>query len=135
MTTRQDYTLEFVLVSDELTLGFRAKAASGNWQSVDHFRLTYLGADFAAVKSVFESLIADAVALAAKRMNAPALQALQAAISTAHGLVGQGSDDGWGAAARALEAAYATGEASKAIFGRLGTALTEARSEVEGLKP
>lgn len=65
---RKDYTLEFVLVSDQLTIGFQAKNASGNWIAVDNFRLELLSEDFETVKTGFEALIAKAELVADKRM-------------------------------------------------------------------
>ena len=127
---RQDYTLDFVLVSSQLEIGFLAKSASGNWIAVDNFRLEYVGDDFDAVKTEFSRLIAQAEQLAAKKMNAAAAQALQAAIDAAKPLLSQSTADGWGEAARNLEAAYTVGEASQEVFARLATAIADAQTEL-----
>ena len=80
VTTRKDYTLEFVLVSEKVKIGFKAVGATGNWLGVDNFRLLYVGDDFNDIKTEYQQLIAAAQTLATKRINATALQALQTAI-------------------------------------------------------
>ena len=60
VTTRNNYTLEFVQVADELEIGFEAKNASGNWLSVDNFRLEYISDDMTDVKAELSTLIEQA---------------------------------------------------------------------------
>lgn len=63
VTVRNTYTLEFVQVADVLEIGFEAKGATGNWISVDNFRLEYIGDDMNDVKAELSSLIAQGDAL------------------------------------------------------------------------
>ncbi len=46
VTAANDYTVDFSTASS-VTIGFKAENATGNWISVDHFRLTYLSPNFA----------------------------------------------------------------------------------------
>ncbi len=46
VTTANDYTVDFSTASS-VSIGFKAVSATGNWISVDHFRLTYLSPNFA----------------------------------------------------------------------------------------
>ena len=89
VTTTQDYTLEFVLVSEQLKLGFKAEEATGNWLAVDHFRLEYISDDFDDVMNEFSQLIARAGELVLLKMNETARQQLQTAIDAASQLLGQ----------------------------------------------
>ena len=130
VTIRQDYTLDFVLVSDQLEIGFKAEGASGNWLAVDNFRLYYLSDNFDAIKAEYLSLITTAETLATQKTNTAAHNALQTAIDNANALKNQTSTEGWPMAARELEAVYHTAEASKLIFSRLATAISEAQAEL-----
>ena len=131
ITVRQDYTLEFVLVSNELEIGFKAVDATGNWLAVDHFRLLYISDDANEVTSELAAFISKAEVLAAEKTNAAAHDALQTAIDAAKTQLlsfnaQQSTIEDLGEAARALEAAYKTAEASKDVFARLNAAITDA---------
>ena len=128
---RQEYTLDFVLVSDQLEIGYLAEQASGNWLAVDNFRLYFLGEDFDAVKTEFVRLIEQAEQLATQKMNGAAAQALETAITNAKQLLSNPTSENWGEAARKLEAAYASAAASQEIFARLAQAITEAQAELD----
>lgn len=129
---RQTYTLDFVLVSDHLNIGFEAKEASGNWISVDNFRLYFIGDSFDEVKAEFSNLIAKAEELAAKKTNTPAHNALQSAIDKAKPLLAQSTAEEWSIVARDLEEAYGTALISEAVFARLNQAIIEAQTAIDG---
>jgi len=130
VTTRNQYKLDFVLVSDELEIGFRATKASGNWISADNFRLEYIGDSQDAIRTAFEQLFNEAQELLDKRMSATAHQDLQEAIDMAKPLLQQDNSEGWDVAARQLEAAKTTAESSAKIFAQLQDAITSARQEL-----
>ena len=131
VTIRQDYTLDFILVSDRLKIGFKAENATGNWLAVDNFRLEYVSDDFDEVKTEFSQLIAKAEALVTQKMNENARQSLQQAIENARPLLLQTTTEGWGEAATQLEDAYEVGDASQVAFAKLAAAITEAQSELD----
>ena len=135
VTVRANYTLEFVQVADELEIGFEAKGATGNWLSVDNFRLEYISDNFDDVKTAFADLITKAETLAGQRMNADALQALTTALADAHNVQqiidGQSSMvNSLPAIATALETAIATATASHETFARLADAIADATEEI-----
>ena len=131
VTVRDDYTLEFVLVSEKVKIGFRAEGATGNWLSVDHFRLEYIGDSFDAAKEQFAASIAAAEALVGQKMNETARQALQTAIDEARPLLSQSTTDGWGEAAAKLDAAFNVAIASQKVFSQLADAITKAQNELD----
>ena len=45
VTVRDHYSVAFTIISGSITIGFEAKGASGNWISVDDFRLTLVDGD------------------------------------------------------------------------------------------
>ena len=131
VTVRDDYTLEFVLVSEKMKIGFRAEGATGNWISVDHFRLEYIGYSFDAAKEQFAASIAAAEALVGQKMNETARLALQAAIDEARLLLSQSTTDGWGEAAAKLDAAHSAAIASQKVFSQLAEAIAKAQKELD----
>ncbi|MBR4897815.1 MAG: FIVAR domain-containing protein [Prevotella sp.] len=128
VTVRNTYTLEFVQVADVLEIGFEAKGATGNWISVDNFRLEYISDDMTDVKTELSALIAQGDDLDGKRMNAEAKQALTEALAAARAALNAGS--GLASAATALEAAIATATTSHEIFARLADAIATANEEI-----
>ncbi|MBO4851408.1 MAG: hypothetical protein J5529_10975 [Prevotella sp.] len=131
VTIRGDYTLDFVLVSEQLKIGFKAEGATGNWLAVDHFRLEYVGDNFDDVKAQFAELIAQAEQLVVQKMNEAARQSLQTAIDEARKLLPQKTTEGWGKAAAQLEAAYQTAATSQKVFAQLAAAIADAKNEIE----
>lgn len=131
VTTRNDYTLDFVLVSDKLKIGFKGENASGNWIAVDNFRLEYVGDSFDEVKNEFAQLIAKAEALVVLKMNESVREALQAAIDEARPLLSQTTTAGWGEAAAKIDEAYEVADASRAVFAQLAEAIAEAQQEID----
>lgn len=131
-----DYALEFMQTTDVMEIGFNAKGATGNWLSVDNFRLEYIGEDFYEVNSELDNMIARAQHLLRYRMNQEARQTLTAAIDAALTMqaTAERADAAYTAAATALETAYAAASNSQAIFARLANAIAAANEEVEGIE-
>lgn len=59
---RKNYTLEFTSIAGDMTIGFRAKGATGNWMALDNFKLEFLGRDYAAIAAELQKLIDEAKA-------------------------------------------------------------------------
>ncbi len=131
VTTRKNYSMEFVLVSDQLEIGFEAKDASGNWIAVDNFRLEYIDNSFELIKAEYNALIAKAEELVSQRINPNAKEQLEGAISTAKPLASQSTTDGWASAAKELEAAISTATTSSSAFTALLNAIETAQSEID----
>ena len=127
ITVRKDYTLEFVLVSDQLEIGFKAEDATGNWIAVDNFRLLYISNGYDDIKNEFQDLIDKAEAMAKNHTNTTAHKSLQAAIAKARSAMQDNAGtEAWVEPARLLEAAYRTAETSLTVFTRLKAAIDEA---------
>ncbi len=130
VTTGQDYVFDFVLTSDQLTFGFKAEGATGNYLCIDNFRLEYIGDSDADVRAAFVQLIQQAEALVSSRMYILTQQKLQQAIDIAKPLQADGPLDELAVASRKLEAAYAEAQTSAAAFAKLDAAITTAQNEV-----
>ena len=126
VTVRNEYVLEFELVSDEMEIGFEAVGATGNWIACDNFRLEYIGDSFEDIKTEFTALLATAEELATQKMNNEVLAALQNAITTAQQLIAQSTTEGWSAAARNLENAIQLAQQSQEVYSRLAATIAEA---------
>ncbi len=131
VTTRKQYVLEFVLISDELSIGFEAKNCSGNWIACDNFRLEYISDSFDEIQAAYNDLIARAEALYSTRMITTAKTSLLKALDTAKAFADQSTTDGWPAAAKALEKAMATATTSSDIFAALLSAINNAQTELD----
>ena len=131
ITTRKDHSLEFVLVSDWLTLGLQADNAKGNWVAVDNFRLEYISDDFDDVKTEFNAIISRAEELTPLRMNVKAYDDLTLALTMAKSLADRTTTDGWAVAARKLELAIAAADESQKAFAKLSDAIEAAQAEID----
>lgn len=130
VTVRDEYILTFTQVSNELTIGFEAKGASGNWLACDNFRLEYIGDGADAVQAEFAALIEQAEALATQRMNGKALEKLQAATAVAKTALSSSAAEELGSVSAVLEAACAEARTSAEAFASLKTAIAQANDEV-----
>ena len=78
-----DYTLTFTNIERNATIGFEAVGATGNWISIDNFRLYYVGGSDADYKAELQRYVDVASALATKKMHTATLAALNACIAAA----------------------------------------------------
>jgi hypothetical protein len=131
VSTRQDYTVEFVLTGSRMEIGFKADNASGNWLSIDNFRLEYISDNADDILAAFNSLIEYATTLSNKRMNTKAKAALTSAIDAANQALATGTKPAdWIAASDQLQAAIPAAEASIASFQLLSDAIATAQAEI-----
>lgn len=131
VSTRQDYTVEFVFTGSQMEIGFKADNASGNWLSIDNFRLEYISDNADDILAAFNSLIEYATTLSNKRMNTKAKAALTSAIDAANQALATGTKPAdWVAASDQLQAAIPATEASIASFQLLSDAIATAQAEI-----
>ena len=108
-----DYTLTFTNIESNATIGFVAKDATGNWLSVDNFRLRYVGGTDADYKTELQRYIASATALQEMKMHSAAQNTLVACIATAEDELGKTTTAGIIKVSTPLR--EATGEAQRSI--------------------
>ena len=90
-----DYTLTFVNIESNATIGFVADGATGNWISVDNFRLYYVGGSDADYTAELQRYIDAAAALVDMKMHTATLETLQACIAAAQDELAKGSTAGY----------------------------------------
>ena len=82
--TLKNRSVDFIVLDSQVTLGFKAEDAGGNWIACDNFRLRYLGFDMAAVRGALQELVDSAAAVGGQDMDSGLREALLAAIGTAN---------------------------------------------------
>ena len=90
-----DYTLTFVNIESNATIGFVAEGATGNWISVDNFRLYYVGGSDADYTAELQRYIDAAAALVDLKMHTATLETLQACIAAAQDELAKGATAGY----------------------------------------
>lgn len=123
-----EYVLTFVNIESEAEIGFMAENASGNWISVDNFRLYYVGneADF---KAELQKYIDNAKALAGKKMHTAAAEVLGEALAAAEGEILKEGYDGYVNVSTPLRKATEEAEESSAAYANLLAAIEAAEQE------
>lgn len=126
---RKNYVLEFVVASGEVTIGFLAEKASGNWICCDNFRLEYIDSNPEAVMAKMQSLIDEAESIKDTRMNSSVLQDLLLATQAAREIVSLSQSDEYAATAKTLEDILGKAHASIDAF----TAMQQIVDEMQAL--
>lgn len=96
VTVINDYSVDFETPGTDVTIGFRAVSASGNWICVDNFRLVYVAPDFELLQTAIVNA-KNAITAAEKSAMAgiqPTPKAnLLTAIEVAESLTAESSDE------------------------------------------
>ena len=124
-----DYTLTFTNIENEVTIGFLADDATGNWLSVDNFRLYYIGGTDADYKIELQRYLDNALALADKKMHTAAKQTLDAAIAAVQAELQKTSTDGYSKVSTPLREAADEAEKSIKAYAELLAAIEKAETQ------
>lgn len=112
VTTAKDYTLTFDVLTDDVTIGFKAENATGNWMACDNFRLSLVSSDVSYMRTGLSNLITKANGLVSQSMDNAVKSALETAISNARNYTSNGTATNVQAAAATLKNAMLTAERS-----------------------
>lgn len=124
-----DYTLTFTNIENEVAIGFLADDATGNWLSVDNFRLYYIGGTDADYKIELQRYLDNALALADKKMHTAAKQTLDAAIAAVQAELQKTSTDGYSKVSTPLREATDEANRSIAAYAELLAAIEKAETQ------
>ena len=124
-----DYTLTFTNIENDVTIGFLADDATGNWLSVDNFRLYYVGGTDADYKTELQRYLDNALALADKKMHTAAKQTLDAAIAAVQSELQKTSTDGYSKVSTPLREAADEAEKSIKAYAELLAAIEKAKTQ------
>ncbi len=129
VTDRADYSLIVTSIEQELSIGFLAKGATGNWIGADNFRLYYAGGELADFTEELNKYIELAEVPLSEKMEKSVRNNITSAIADAKAVLGNPTTDGILATStpvrEAMEAAYVSIDAFKA----LAAAIEKAESE------
>ena len=120
---RGDYSVTFVVITGDATIGFEARQAQGNWIALDHFRLEYLDEAIAEQKAELNTRIQQAEALLDEYMNAKVRANLSSAIEAAKGSL---SSTDFADVAKGLRTATDAATLSIQAYSELKEAITHA---------
>lgn len=127
-----NYTVEFVNLSNEVTIGYKGENATGNYCCVDNFLLYFLGYDEKAEQAAFDKIIKQAEEVLVLEMNTAEREALQKAIADAKALTDKKN---MAAVTQELTKAIDAAEASNALYVQLNTILASLRETLSTGKP
>lgn len=124
-----DYTLTFVNIESNATIGFEAIGATGNWIAVDNFRLYYVGGSDADYKAELQRYIDAATALVDMKMHTATMEALKAYIVAAQDEMAKSSTAGYIKVSTPLREATETAQVSIDAYAALQAAITKAEEQ------
>ncbi len=119
------YSLEFVVIENQVTLGFKTRNADGNWVAVDNFKLKYQGRSEEMLMEALRHRCESVEPLAAKHMNAATLSQLQKTLADAKALT---DTNGIAEVAKALREWGEAAETSASAYASLADMLAKANS-------
>ncbi len=79
--TIQDYSVEFIVFDNQVTIGLKAENATGNWLTCDNFRLKYEGRDLNTFAAFVDELITEGQSLLQETMLNTVRDELESAIT------------------------------------------------------
>ena len=124
-----DYTLTFTNIERNATIGFQAVGATGNWLSVDNFRLYYVGGTDADYTSELQRYVDDANTLTTKKMHTATLATLNARIAAAQDELAKASTAGYIIVSTPLREAAQAAQTSIDAYAALLAAIEKAEGQ------
>lgn len=123
---KNEYSLTFINIEDEAIIGFKAEGATGNWISVDNFRLYYAGGEFADFKAELQKYIESAKPYLNEKMQQSALSSLTSCIANAEDVLNDANTDRYPTTSTALRHAVENAKISIAAYEALEEAIKHA---------
>lgn len=124
-----DYTLTFTNIESSATIGFVAMGATGNWLSVDNFRLYYVGGTDADYKKELQRYIDSASALKEQKMHTVAQNTLAACIANAQAELSKSTTEGFIKVSTPLREASEEAQTSIDAYASLLSAIEKAEGQ------
>ena len=125
----EEYTLTFTNIERNVTIGFLAEGATGNWISVDNFRFYYIGGTDADYKVELQRYLDKTQGLTDSKMHTTALEALEHAITAAQTEIEKDNTQGYIKVSTPLREATIEAERSIAAYAALDAAIKKAEEQ------
>lgn len=126
VTKADKYTIDFDLALAQMSIGFTASNASGNWISLDDFRLTFVSTE----PSIVADIIKSANEQLEKKINDKNINALKTAIANAQKAIDDNAEDLTGVAI-ALQDAIAEAKENASAYTSLKASISKAKLLVD----
>lgn len=91
VNTIEDYSVEFMVFDNQILIGFKTESCTGNWVTLDNFRLHYEGFNLEAFKIYVEELISEGQLLLGETMLNSSRDELELSIAQAQQATTAGS--------------------------------------------
>lgn len=124
-----EYSLVFTNIESEVTIGFLAQGATGNWLATDNYRLYYIGGTDADYKVALQAYYDEAAAIADKKMHTAAKETLDAKMTAALAELGKTSTEGYIKVSTPLRKAMEEANRSIAAYAELLAAIEKAETQ------
>lgn len=124
-----DYTLVFTNIEKNATIGFEAVGATGNWLSVDNFRIYYAGGELADYQKELQLYIDNAKLYEGKKMQKSVSESLAKAINDAMAEAAKDNADGYTAVSTPLREIVDQAKVSIKAYTDLQQAINEAEAK------
>lgn len=126
--TPNDYSIKFTSITGEVTIGYRAENATGNWLAVDNFRLYLIGTvNKADVVGEIQRLVGEAEKIGAEQISTSIKDALNTAIEHGKAVNEETADADIHKIKKELDSAIADAKTSAELFGTLHAAIEDAQ--------
>lgn len=129
VTGSAEYTLVFTNIENAATIGFEAKAATGNWLAVDYFRIYYAGGELADFKKALQAYIDAAKQYVGKKMQNSVAEAISLAISNGEAELLKDNADGYANVSTPLRTVVEDAEISIQAYADLANAIAKAEEK------
>ena len=124
-----EYSLVFTNIESEVTIGFLAQGATGNWLATDNFRLYYIGGTDADYKVALQAYYDEATTIAGKKMHTAAKATLDATMAAALAELGKTSTEGYIKVSTPLRKAMEEANRSITAYAELLAAIEKAETQ------
>ena len=124
-----EYKLVFTNIENDITIGFEAIDATGNWLAVDNFQLYYAGGEFADFKAELQRYIESAEPFINQHLENVVKAELQTAIENAKKQLEATTAEGYTAVSTPVRVAIEKARVSIQAFEQLKEAIDKAEKE------
>lgn len=125
---KDEYSVQFTNIEEEAVIGFKAEGATGNWLSVDNFRLYYAGGEFAEFKAELLNYLDMAKPYLNEKMQNDVAGTLLSCFAKVEEVLDDDNAGRYPSASTALRKAVEGAKVSIAAYEALAIAIADAES-------
>ncbi|WAC13017.1 LamG-like jellyroll fold domain-containing protein [Dyadobacter pollutisoli] len=123
---KSEYAVDFLVVDNTATIGFKTENSQGNWAACDNFRLYYQGAATDAIKEKLQALVDSATIVLNEKMQNAHRTPLQNAVDSGNQSLVNNAENEWPDRIVALQNTLSAAWISIEAYSKLQTAVDSA---------